>query len=483
MVPEEVDFARIRDEAVALPPSSPDGYRRVLLLGTTGAGKTTVVRQLIGTDPATERFPSTSTAKTTIHDTEIIVDDGPWRAVVTFAPSDEIREYLNECISAAVLAASKGADDATILRRLLNHVNQRYRFSYVLGTGPSVKSVAFGHDDEDEDDQGDDELFTAEELGDIDLDVTEELLQRVVSQLRSVSQRLGERLRDELAAAEEGDERVLEELFEEELDNLLRDDEEFHAVADALMDEIEKRFELLPQGTVKKTKQGWPLSWHAEWDTDARRDFLKAITRFSSNYAPYYGRLLTPLVNGVRVSGPFTPTWLEGQSPPKLVILDGEGLGHTPTSASSVSTGVSRRIEVVDAVLLIDNATQPMQAAPVAAMREVISTGNARKLIVAFTHFDEVKGDNLPNADAKAQHVLASAENVLAAFGEELGAHAERAVRKRLDGARFFLGGLHEPLATNTAAGRRTVKQLRGLLQAIEDVVDRPQPAFCSTGI
>jgi hypothetical protein len=44
-------------------------------LGTTGAGKTTVVRQLIGTDPNRERFPSTATAMTTIHDAEIEMRD------------------------------------------------------------------------------------------------------------------------------------------------------------------------------------------------------------------------------------------------------------------------------------------------------------------------------------------------------------------------------------------------------------------------
>src|SRR5438552_4054091 len=98
LVPEERDFSKLREDFIPLPPSQPDGYRRVLLLGTTGAGKTTIVRQLIGTDPTQERFPSTSTAKTTIHDTEIILDHGQWRAVVTFFSSDEVREYLGECI-------------------------------------------------------------------------------------------------------------------------------------------------------------------------------------------------------------------------------------------------------------------------------------------------------------------------------------------------------------------------------------------------
>ena len=46
----------LREEFLPLP-SSEAGYRTVMLLGTTGAGKTTLVRQLLGTNPRTERFP------------------------------------------------------------------------------------------------------------------------------------------------------------------------------------------------------------------------------------------------------------------------------------------------------------------------------------------------------------------------------------------------------------------------------------------
>lgn len=476
MTPEELDPAALRDEAIPLPPSEPDGYRRVLFLGTTGAGKTTLVRQLIGTDPATERFPSTSTAKTTIHDTEIVLDEGPWRAVVTFVSSDETREYLTECLSAAVLEAARCSDDATVLRRLLSHVNQRFRFNYILGNGPTTRGKDFDPEDEDEDTENGSELSSPEEIGEIDLAITDNLLARSTTQLREIARRLGDNLRTDLNVSAKEDERVIEEIFEEELDNLLRDDEAFHEVADALMDEIEKRFDLLPPGDVKKTRQGWPVAWSGQWATEERKDFLKAISRFSSNFAPFFGRLLTPLVNGMRVAGRFSPTWAGGTSP-KLVLLDGEGLGHTPKSSSSVSTTVSRRIEVTDAVLLVDNATQPMQAAALAAMREIVATGNARKLILVFTHFDEVKGDNLPNVSSKVQHVLASAENVLASFGEELGPYAERALRRRLDDSRVFLADIHEPLAHDTSAGKRTIKQLHKLMDAIDQVIERPQPA------
>ena len=479
MVPEEFDFHALRDESIPLPPREPDGYRHVLLLGTTGAGKTTLVRQLIGTDPSEERFPSTSTSKTTIHDTEIILGDGPWRAVATFVSSDEAREYLNECISAAVrkIVEDEGTDDAVVLRSLLNHVNQRFRFSYVLGNGPKTNREISDFDEEDEEIESDSELFLTEDPDAVDLAATNKLLGLTVTRLRDLARQLRDWLDTELDTSDtEEDKRALKELLEEELDKLLRGDETFHEIADALMDEIEKRFDLLPPGTVTKTRQGWPLTWKGEWPVEKRGEFLKSISRFTSNYAPLYGRLLTPLVNGVRVTGPFSPTWEDGQTP-KLVLFDGEGLGHTPKSSSSVSTGVSRLIEAVDAVLLVDNATQPMQAAPLAAMRELARTGNGRKLILAFTHFDEVKGDNFTNIEEKRQHVLASAENVLATFGQNLGGlgpYAERILRKRLDAARFFLEHLQEPLSENTSAGRRTVRDLRKLLEAIDQVIERP---------
>ena len=482
MLPEKVDFHALRHEALPLPPREADGYRHVLLLGTTGAGKTTLVRQIIGTDPSEERFPSTSTSKTTIADTEIILDDGPWRAVVTFCSSDEVREYLSECISAAVRTIVRDGEQATdpiILQCLLNHVNQRFRFSYVLGNGPSSEKGIADFDDEDEEEdlvQAPDAIAD-EDGGLIDLAATRDLLVLSLSHLRDLASQLKERLGTELdvSSQQEEDQGALQELLEEVLDDMLRDEDSFHYIADSLMDEIEKRFELLPPGNVTKTRQGWPLTWQGDWPIEEREEFIRSVSRFSSNYAPLYGRLLTPIVNGVRVAGPFTPDWNDGQSP-KLVLFDGEGLGHTPESSSSVSTGVSRLIEAVDAVVLVDSATQPMQAAPLAAMRELVATGNGRKLILAFTHFDEVKGDNLPSTAHKAQHVLASAENVLSAFGEDLGPYAERILRKRLETARFFLADLQETLLGSTAAGKRTIRQLVRLLEAIDQVVETPQP-------
>ncbi|OLT24052.1 hypothetical protein BJF79_13900, partial [Actinomadura sp. CNU-125] len=103
---EPDDHAAVRDALLPLPAT---GHRRVLLLGTTGAGKTTVVRQLLGTDPETERFPSTSTAKTTVADTEIVLTpDGPYRAAVTFAGRAEVAAHLRDNVWEAARAVFRG---------------------------------------------------------------------------------------------------------------------------------------------------------------------------------------------------------------------------------------------------------------------------------------------------------------------------------------------------------------------------------------
>ncbi len=60
-------------------------------------------------------------------------------------------------------------------------------------------------------------------------------------------------------------------------------------------------------------------------------------------------------------------------------------------------------------------------------------------------------------------------------MGKDLGPYAERILRKRINEARFFLANLQEPLTEETSAGRRTLGQLRKLLGAIDQVVEKPQ--------
>lgn len=472
------DFRAIRDDLLPLPTGA-DGYKHVLLVGTTGAGKTTVVRQLLGTDPETERFPSTSTAKTTVADTEIVLtEEGPYRAAVTFAGRDEVVDHLVENVSAAALALFQGKSDEDALRRLLDHMNQRFRFSYVLGR-PTLPSLDDDDGDLPDDEDGGTPVGGALALGLADLDVidpatTATMLLQAVPRLRSLVEDWAVDARAELRGSDD-DERVVEEIVEESLDTELRGLGEFRAIVEGLLREIELRFSLLADGELRRTRQGWPLSWTLE--TGDRDTFLKTVMRFSSNYAPLFGRLLTPLVNGIRVAGPFVPSWAEAGE--RLVLIDVEGLGHTPKSAASISTDLAKRLDEVDAILVVDNAAAPMQAAPTAALKSVAVSGNSSKLHFLFTHFDHMKADNLPRFSDRERHVLASVENVLGAIGEELGPAAERGLRTQLEQHCYFVGGMHLALDPGRKEGRRAVDQMRSLSAdlAADDVSPETGPA------
>ena len=123
---EAHDAEASRSAVIALP-TRDDGYSTVLFLGTTGAGKTTLLRHIIGSDPETDRFPSTSTAKTTTADIEILVAPGDFSAAVTFMPEHEVRAHIDECIEEACLEAIQGKSDAKIAAALLEHREQRFR--------------------------------------------------------------------------------------------------------------------------------------------------------------------------------------------------------------------------------------------------------------------------------------------------------------------------------------------------------------------
>jgi hypothetical protein len=209
---------------------------------------------------------------------------------------------------------------------------------------------------------------------------------------------------------------------------------------------------------VVTARDGWPLYWRAH--RDQREDILAELRRFGGNDHADFGSLLTPLVNGLRVRGPFHPTW--ANEIPYIMLIDREGLGHTPDSVSSLPSSTTRMLDEVDTIVIVDNAQQPMQAAPVAAMRQIAAAGYGEKLVLAFTHFELVHGPNLPDLNARRHHVIASVDQVLTAIGNELGYPTERLLRQRLDRNLYLLSRVHTDLVREDDAD--TLSELRWLL-------------------
>lgn len=460
------DYWGIREDFLPLP-SSEDGYVRVLFVGTTGAGKTTLLRQIIGSDPVLDRFPSTSTARTTVSDIEIIMADTPFKAIVTFFNEAETRLLVEESVVQAVINADDGENNESIARRLLEHKEQRFRLAYLLGDY-KIK------DDDVDDDIEEDNINDAadsqwresqdQEITEPEREALNQSLNKYIQSIIQIARLTREKLNKQErldGQLDSGSENLKDRTDEQErFEDLLLGQKEFDLLVEELMAEIEKRFDYIQEGSIELDSGDWPQYW--KFETEDREKFIKVIRRFSSNYAPLFGRLLTPLVQGIRVQGPLYPNnW--SKEHPKLVLMDGQGLGHTPDSAASLPTSLTRRFDDVDVILLVDDAGQPMLASSLAVLRTVGSSGHHSKLAIAFTHFDDVLGDNLPGLKAKKYHVLNQMINGLTTLKDILVPSTIHSLERELENRCFFLGNLQRKL---TDKGTR--KELERLLNTFK---------------
>ena len=258
----------------------------------------------------------------------------------------------------------------------------------------------------------------------------------------------------------------------EHFTNALYESHDFGQLSLDIMDVLSERFELIMTGRFERSATGWPTTWY--YEEGSRNAFLKQVRWFSSNHDQQFGRLLTPLVDGVRVRGPFQSTAIEPRGKGRqLVLLDGEGLGHSAKEATSVSTKVTEKFPEVDMILLVDSSQSPLQAASLELLRSVGSSGHGHKLAIAFTHFDQVKGDNLGSYNKRRSHVRASIGNAIGSLRESLGAPVAEILERQLERGDFYLGDLDRP-----TEGIRTgfIKTMRQLIERMQQSADRAEP-------
>jgi len=482
------DPESLRESHIRLP-NKDDGYSRVLFVGTTGAGKTSLLRQLIGSDPEEDRFPATGSAKTTIADIEVIQAEGEFEAAVTFFTEFQTQANIEECVTAAALAAYENAPIDKIANCFLNHRDQKFRLSYLLGSwrkaAASDEQDEFSFDTEEEPRVFDDEAALSEEQRAAHRQMLEQYLARIGKLSASVVSELTAELGVD-AKAGSADREAAQQLIEENFEAQLSQLEAFHELVQDILEDVRSRFDLIDAGELRR-RSGWPELWL--FTTEDRAEFIRHIRWFSSISWRQFGRLLTPLVEGIRVRGPLFPEFAEG--PAKVAFIDGQGLGHKPDSSPSVSvtTRVTKRFGQVDVILLVDNAQQPMQAAPLSVLRAVASSGHQGKLAIAFTHFDQITGENLPGASEKRAHVMASVLNALSSLRDVLGASVVKTIEQGLDSRCFMLGGVDRQLTKiRGRAGDYMKEQLTNLMGFFEAAIAPPPtaeagPIYDPTGI
>ncbi len=256
----------------------------------------------------------------------------------------EVRCAVDECLEEACATVIRGRDDTGIADALLEHREQRFRLSYPLGEWQQEKPGQGTDDDqyemdyeyEDEEDESE-TLADDETVDDAEITGNNARLLEYVARIKNVTAAAREQVVKERGDFQDMDNANRRQDWLEDFTSTLYESHEFADISLDIMDAISERFDLITAGVFERSSTGWPTLWH--YEEDDRDTFLKQARWFSSNHALQFGRLLTPLVDDIRVRGSFRPTssqlWNDDLT---LVLLDGEGLGHSAKEATRIST-------------------------------------------------------------------------------------------------------------------------------------------------
>jgi hypothetical protein len=208
-------------------------------------------------------------------------------------------------------------DKKKIFEELSENKDQTFRLKYILGDYPDKnfdkKPLSFFGDDEYRSSK---ECKNSQNSDEIKPNNVNQYLERIIQ----ISNEFKKIVPDEETDSTDKNENA--DLNSEFFQNIVYDDECFNALVQDIIKYIESRFELINEGFLH-SREKWPLYW--EFETDNRKEFFESLRIFSANSYKMFGHLLTPLVQGMRVQGPFSSNILKEEYP-KLVFIDGQGV-------------------------------------------------------------------------------------------------------------------------------------------------------------
>jgi hypothetical protein len=331
------------------------------VVGNTSTGKTSLLRRIIGT--VAERFPATSGNRTTLFPCEILVEDGKFRAAVSFRSETETELALQQMVLKAVMKALDQASDETVIRELFEPTEDGLRLKYLLGVPKPGGDGA------------------VDRLADQWVATVRQIAQSASVAVNSV-------LDDQQGSTRESP-GAIRELMEDEAE----ESEGLSRIVTEILEELRERSEIEAPGTITRTATGWPVTWNFDALAPERERFINEVKRFTGNQREDFGKLLTPLANGLRVAGPFF-TGTNGRRP--IVLCDTVGFGHYTNTASDLHEAYTELCDRVDCILLVESAKTSFSSNSLhQALEATVTTGHVKKLAIAFTHMDALAGDDV----------------------------------------------------------------------------------------
>ena len=373
-------FEEIQTQLDRLSPI-PVNMPKLYLLGDTGAGKTTIVRRILGTEKL--KFPSVQQKRTTVAVTEYVISkDLPYRATYLFKSRQLITNLVAEILEIAIASAYSHFRKGTISKdavteNLEETPDERFRLRYILT-------------------QDQREEF-AEEIVAF-MPVLDATVKKLTAELQSSDEEIGV---------------VVDLALENHKDAIL-----------ALNTEILRLIEV----KVSEVCDGHRLYSDPEFYQYSSEDLTDFVDRAKLLLSSAKDSI-SPVVEYARLQGNLLAPWLP--SGVELVLIDGEGIGHDTREASRLSPRHLDYFHFADAIGLVEECKKPFASGGKSAIEGVVRNGYAEKFHLIFTKLDEVEvgEDEEPSRDDQVRAVKKGITNVKHALkddGAELDIGADR---------------------------------------------------------
>ena len=112
--------------------SSADSLKKIYFLGSTGAGKTSIIKNILGTSK--NSFPNVSQTRTTVVPTEYIISTKfkDFRTIILFKTKQEIKNSIDDIVRESIIEASVSKDLENIKDKLRERSDEKFKLFYLV---------------------------------------------------------------------------------------------------------------------------------------------------------------------------------------------------------------------------------------------------------------------------------------------------------------------------------------------------------------
>lgn len=317
-------FQQIQDILPPLPE-----IKRIYLLGSTGAGKTSIVKHIIGT--AALNFPAITQSRTTLATTEYVIKrDFPFKTTIILKSKDDLLISIEELIQESIQKALENKrlyDIDYISEKLQESSDERFRLRYMIDSD-SLKNHA--------------------------INISKNIIPLLANK----------NLNDETLFS---DTEVVLEITD---------------LKNSLLKEIENNFYSI-------CNNGYKLFSDKPYYIENIFDKNKFIQKNKELLKNEFGSI-SLLVDYVRIEGNLLADWLDNRL--EFVLIDGEGIAHSlQEKRDTLSTRHYDYFNFCDQILLVEKGDDPFISGGQAAIETILLNGYKNKFKLIFSKVDKVE--------------------------------------------------------------------------------------------